>query len=129
MEIANVNSGILTSAALGVEETDEEKETRKTQEEKAKENNFQINKKDEKDTVEISKNDLSETATQEKANNYIKNIMFTANLTEESKTLLQRYMNTFDVAKFTKTYGPFATTAEISAAMYAVTSGLIKYQE
>ena len=37
--------------------------------------------------------------------------------------------NSIDVAKFIKSYGPFTTTAEISAALYAVTSGMVKRQE
>ena len=38
-------------------------------------------------------------------------------------------MATFDAARFIKMYGPFTSTAEISAAMYAVTSHMIKYQQ
>ena len=76
----------------------------------------------------MSGSDFGETDVETKANNYVQNIIATVNLTEESKALLQQYMATFDVAKFIKSYGPFTTTAEISAAMYAVTSGLIKIQ-
>ena len=77
-----------------------------------------------------SKDDeYSESEVEEKVQNYIQNILYTSNLTEASKAQLQQYLNTFDVAKFIKSYGPFNSTAEISAAMYAVTAGLIKRQE
>ena len=39
------------------------------------------------------------------------------------------YLNDFDAAAFIKSYGPFESVRDISAAMYAVTAGLIKYQE
>ena len=55
--------------------------------------------------------------------------MFTYNLTDESAAALQNYLNTFDVARFIKDYGPFTSTSEISAAMYAAVGSLIKQQE
>lgn len=55
--------------------------------------------------------------------------MFTTNLTDKSSAALQNYLNTFDVAKFIKNYGPFTSTAEISSAMYAAVGSLIKQQE
>ena len=76
-----------------------------------------------------SQDDYSESDVEEKAANYIQNIIASTNLTEASKAQLQQYLNSFDVAKFIKSYGPFTSTAEISAAMYAVTSGMIKRQE
>ena len=127
MEITNV-SGAYTSAAQAAEEVDE-KDPKKVEEEKAKEKTAETKKKEQKDTVELSSSDYDEADVEEKANNYVDNIISTMNLTDESKALLQQYMSTFDVAKFIKSYGPFTSTAEISAAMYAVTSGLIKLQQ
>ncbi len=126
MEINNV-SGAYTSAAK-VTETDDEKETKKAQEEEAKE--AKVGDKEEKDTIELSQDDdYGEDGIEEKANNYVANILANQNLTEESRALIQQYMSTFDAAKFIKMYGPFTTTAEVSAAMYAVTSHMIKYQQ
>ena len=127
MEITNV-SGAYTSAAQAAEEEDK-KDHKKVEEEKAKEKAAETKKKEQKDTVELSSSDYDEADVEEKANNYVDNIISTMNLTDESKALLQQYMSTFDVAKFIKSYGPFTSTAEISAAMYAVTSGLIKLQQ
>ncbi|MFQ8625160.1 MAG: hypothetical protein ACLSA2_01120 [Candidatus Gastranaerophilaceae bacterium] len=59
----------------------------------------------------------------------IQNILFVGGLTDEAETALTRYMNTFDAAKFIKSFGPFSSSSEISAAMYAVTAGMIKYQD
>lgn len=128
MEISGV-TGAYTSAAQGAEEIDEEKDPKKIAEEKAKEETAKTKKKDEKDKVELSGSDFDETDVETKANNYVQNILASVNLTEESKALLNQYMKTFDVTKFIKSYGPFTSTAEISAAMYAVTSGLVKHQD
>ena len=126
MEINNV-SGAYTSAAK-VTETDEEKETKKAQEEEAKE--AKVGEKDEKDTIEISQDDdYGESGIEEKAKNYVANILANTQLTDESRALIQQYMATFDAARFIKMYGPFTTTAEVFAAMYAVTSHMIKYQQ
>ena len=65
----------------------------------------------------------------DKVSNYIQNILASGNLTDASIAQLQQYLSTFDVAKFIKSYGPFNSTAEISAALYAVTSGMVKRQE
>ena len=73
--------------------------------------------------------DYDEDDVEEKATNYLKNIMFVTNLTDESSAALQNYLNTFDVADFIKKYGPFSSTAEISAAMYAAVGSMIKQQE
>lgn len=86
-------------------------------------------KKDEKDVAEFSKSDFDETDVEEKAENYIQNMIFSGNLTEESKALLENYLASFDVAKFIKMYGPFTSASEISAALYAATAGFIKHQE
>ena len=104
MEISGVSSKAYTSAAQGVDE-------------------------EEKDVTEFSSSDYGESDVEEKAQNYLKNILFVGNLTEESQTAIARYMNTFDVSKFIKSYGPFSSTAEISAGMYAATAGLIKHPQ
>lgn len=127
MEISGVSGSAYTSAAALVE--DEEK-LQKAKEEQASEESKKTEKQ-EGDKVELSSKDdeYSESEVEEKVQNYIQNILYTSNLTEASKAQLQQYLNTFDVAKFIKSYGPFNSTAEISAAMYAVTAGLIKRQE
>ncbi len=125
MEVNNV-SGAYTSAAK-ITETDDEKETKKTQEEDAKE--AKVSEKEEKDTVEFADDDYDETGVDEKARNYVANLIANPKLTEESRALIQQYMSTFDAARFIKMYGPFTTTAEVSAAMYAVTSHMVKYQQ
>ena len=124
MEISNV-SGAYTSSKIV--ETDDEKETKKTEEEEAKEQ--KVTEKEEKDSVEISSDDFDEESVEDKASNYVANIIANPKLTEESKAVIQQYMATFDAARFIKMYGPFTSTAEISAAMYAVTSHMIKYQQ
>lgn len=126
MEISGVSSKAYTSAAQGIEDDEELEET---QEEKAKEYGVSAKAAEEKDTTEFSSSDYSNDAVEEKAQNYLKNILFIGNLTEESKSALTQYMNSFDVAKFVKNYGPFASTSEISAAMYAATAGMIKHPE
>lgn len=126
MEITGVSSKAYTSAAAAVE--DDEK-LQKEQEEQTKEYGVSGAKKDEKDTTEFSSSSYDEADVQEKAENYLKNILFVGNLTDVSSAALQNYLNTFDIAKFIKSYGPFSSTSEITAAMYAATSGMIKYQE
>ena len=126
MEISGVSSKAYTSAAQGVEEDEELEEAK---DEKAKEYGVSAKATEEKDTTEFSSSDYSNDAVEEKAQNYLKNILFIGNLTDESKSALTQYMNTFDVAKFVKNYGPFASTSEISAAMYAATAGMIKHPE
>lgn len=128
MEISGV-TGAYTSAAQGVEEIIDEQDPKKIADEKAKEETAKTKKKEAKDTVELSGSDFDEAGVEEKANNYVKNILVSLNLTDESRALLNKYMATFDTAKFIKNYGPFNSTAEISAAMYAVTSGLIRRQD
>ncbi len=130
MEITGVSSKAYTSAAQGVEEEDELKETQEEQSsEKAKEYGVSSKEKEDKDVAQFSSSDYGESDVEEKAQNYLKNILFIGNLTEESQTAVARYMNTFDVSKFIKSYGPFSSTAEISAAMYAATAGLIKHPQ
>ena len=129
MEISGVSSKAYTSSAQGVEE---EEELQEAQEEQTKEYGVSAKEKkekEEKDVTEFSSSDYGESDVEEKAQNYLKNILFIGNLTEESQAAIANYMNTFDVAKFIKSYGPFASTSEISAAMYAVTAGMIKHPE
>ena len=123
MEINRVPSKAYTSSVSAIEEDEKQNEIQ-TQE-------FGITPQEEeqKDIVQISTSEFDENNVQEKVYAYIQNIIFTENLTEDSKNALDNYLNTFDVAKFIKMYGPFSSAAEISAAMYAVTSGMIKYQE
>lgn len=130
MEISGVSSKAYTSIAQGVDEeekVEEEQEEQSTQ--KAKEYGVSAKEKEDKDVTEFSSSDYGESDVEEKAQNYLKNILFVGNLTEESQTAIARYMNTFDVSKFIKSYGPFSSTAEISAAMYAATAGLIKHPQ
>ena len=126
MDITGVSSKAYTSAAQGAEE---EEKSEETQEQETKEYGVSKKKIEEKDVTEFSSSDYYESDIEEKAQNYLKNILFIGNLTEESQTAISRYMNTFDVAKFIKSYGPFSSTAEISAAMYAATAGMIKHPE
>lgn len=130
MEIFGVTSKAYTSAAAVAEEEDELQETQEENAaEEAKEYGVAAKEKQEKDVTQFSSSDYDEDDVEEKAINYLKNIMFTTNLTDESSVALHNYLNTFDVAKFIKNYGPFNSSAEISAAMYAATSGMIKQQQ
>ena len=123
MEISGVSKNVYTSAAAAIEE--DEKLT-KIQEEKTAEEAS----KDEGDMVMVSANDdFSESSVEEKASNYIQNLIATTLLTEESKAQIVNYLNNFDAQKFIRSYGPFSSTAEVSAALYAVTSGMVKRQE
>ena len=126
MEITGVSSKAYTSAAQGAEE---EEKLEEIEEQETKEYGVSKKKTEDKDVTEFSSSDYDESDVEEKAQNYLKNILFIGNLTEESQTAISRYMNTFDVAKFIKSYGPFSSTAEISAAMYAATAGMIKHPE
>ena len=126
MEISGVSSAY-TSAASAVEEEDKVQEEQATEE--TKEYSVTAKEKEEKDTTQFSSSDYDEKDVEEKATNYLKNIMFVTNLTDESSAALQNYLNTFDVADFIKKYGPFSSTAEISAAMYAAVGSMIKQQE
>lgn len=124
MEVNNV-SGAYTSASK-ITETEEDEELLVNEEEEEEET-----AEVENDTVELSQasTEYDEDEVEEKAKNYILNILTNPNLTSASAALLNEYMTTFDAAKFIRMYGPFTSTAEISAAMYAVTSGMIKYDE
>lgn len=126
MEITGVNTKAYTSASAAVEEDEELQETK---EEQTKEYGVSVKEKEEKDTTEFSSSDYDEADVEEKAENYLKNIIFVGGLTDSSAAAIQNYLNTFDVAKFIKDYGPFSSTSEISAAMYAAVGSLIKQQE
>lgn len=126
MEISGVSAKAYTSAAGAV---DEDEELKEAEEEKASQEASKTEKQ-EGDKVELSsKDEYSETDVEDKVSNYIQNILASGNLTDASIAQLQQYLSTFDVAKFIKSYGPFNSTAEISAALYAVTSGMVKRQE
>lgn len=126
MEISGVSAKAYTSAAGAV---DEDEELKEAEEEKASQESSKTEKQ-EGDKVELSsKDEYSETDVEDKVSNYIQNILASGNLTDASIAQLQQYLSTFDVAKFIKSYGPFNSTAEISAALYAVTSGMVKRQE
>lgn len=126
MEITGVNSKAYTSAAAAVEEDEELQEA---QEEQTKEYGVSVKEKEEQDKTEFSSSAYDEADVEEKAQNYLKNLIFVGGLTDASTAALQNYLNTFDVAKFIKDYGPFTSTAEISAAMYAAIGSMIKHQE
>lgn len=125
MEISGVSAKAYTSAAAAIEEDEELKENEETA---AK--NVATTEKNEADKVVISSfDDFSESAVEEKASNYIQNLIATTLLTEDSKAQIIEYLNNFDAAKFIRSYGPFSSTAEVSAALYAVTSGMVKRQD
>jgi len=126
MEISGVQAKAYTSAAAAV---DEDEKLREAEEEKASQEAVKT-EKNEGDKVQISaSDDFSQTSVEEKASNYIQNLIATTLLTEESKAQIVNYLNNFDAQKFIKTYGPFSSNAEVSAALYAVTSGMVKRQE
>lgn len=126
MEITGVSSKAYTSASAAV---DDEEELQETQEEESKEYGVSTKKTEEKDVAEFSSSEYDEDDVQEKAENYLKNLLFAGGLTDEFTAALQNYLNTFDVAKFIKDYGPFSSTSEISAAMYAAVGSMIKQQQ
>ena len=125
MEISGVSANMYTSAAAAIDEDEKMRE----EEEKTSQNAVTA-KKDNGDKIQISANDdFSEVSVEEKASNYIQNLIATTLLTEESKAQIVTYLNNFDAQKFIKSYGPFSSNAEVSAALYAVTSGMVKRQE
>ena len=126
MEITGVNSNAYTSATAAVDDDEKLKEAK---EEETKEYGVSVKEKEENDKAEFSSSDYDEADVKEKAENYLKNLIFVGGLTDASSAALQNYLNTFDVAKFIKDYGPFTSTSEISAAMYAAVGSLIKQQE
>ena len=124
MEITSATTAKAAYVKDLTEEDEEELEQQQAQEEEAA-----VTDKQETDQVAFSSKDLDEETVEEKAEGYIQNILIAANLTDASKTALQRYLQNFDVASFIKKYGPFESVRDISAAMYAVTAGLVKYKQ
>lgn len=124
MEITSATTAGKANYVKGLDEEEEEQQTQATAEE---ENAVQ---EAEPDKVTLTQDDTYDEATvEEKVNNYIQNFLANPRLTEEARVALQTYLNDFDAAAFIKSYGPFESTRDISAAMYAVTAGLVKYQE
>lgn len=124
MEITSATSSKATYVK-GLDDEEEENEEQQVQEEK----DTAVKSKDEGDQVSFASEDLDETTINDKVSGFIQNLIAASNITDASKAQLQQYLDTFDVAKFIKDYGPFESVRDISAAMYAVTSGLIKYKE
>lgn len=120
-----ITSATAKSAYVKGLDEEEENEEQEVQEEKEP----AVKSKDEGDKVSFASEDLDETKVSDKVTGFVQNLIVSANLTDASRAQLQRYLDTFDVAKFIKNYGPFESVRDISAAMYAVTSGLVKYQE
>lgn len=120
-------SGVSAKAYASV--LNEDEKMIKLQDEKVAEDTAKA-KKDERDMVMVSASeDFSANGVEEKASNYIQNLIATTLLTEESKAQIVEYLNNFDAEKFIRAYGPFSSTSEVSAALYAVTSGMVKRQE
>ncbi|MBR5555003.1 hypothetical protein IKU74_03210 [bacterium] len=120
-------SGVSAKAYASV--LNEDEKMTKPQDEKVAEDTAKA-KKDERDMVMVSASeDFSANGVEEKASNYIQNLIATTLLTEESKAQIVEYLNNFDAEKFIRAYGPFSSTSEVSAALYAVTSGMVKRQE
>ena len=124
MEITSATSS-KAAYVKGLDDEEEEKEEQQVQEEQ----DTAVKSKDEGDQVSFASEDLDETTVNDKVSGFIQNLIAASNITDASKAQLQQYLDTFDVAKFIKSYGPFESVRDISAAMYAVTSGLIKYKE
>ncbi|MBS5802494.1 MAG: hypothetical protein KIC80_05700 [Brachyspira sp.] len=124
MEITSATSS-KAAYVKGLDDEEEENEEQQVQEEK----DTAVKSKDEGDQVSFASEDLDETTVNDKVSGFIQNLIAASNITDASKAQLQQYLDTFDVAKFIKSYGPFESVRDISAAMYAVTSGLIKYKE
>ena len=121
MEITSATSS-KAAYVKGLDDEEEENEEQQVQEEK----DTAVKSKDEGDQVSFASEDLDETTVNDKVSGFIQNLIAASNITDASKAQLQQYLDTFDVAKFIKSYGPFESVRDISAAMYAVTSGLIK---
>lgn len=108
----------------GLTEEDEEEQ----EEQELQEKDTAVEDKQESDKVAFFAAELNESTIEEKARGYIQNLLVASNLTDQSRAELQRYLQSFDVSKFIKSYGPFESVRDISAALYAVTSGLVKYK-
>lgn len=125
MEITSATTSAKANYVKGLDE--EEEEEQQTQETAEEENAVA---EAEPDKVTLTQDDTYDEATvEEKVNNYIQNFLANPKLTDAARTALKTYLNDFDAAAFIKSYGPFESVRDISAAMYAATSGMIKYQE
>lgn len=125
MEITSATTSAKANYVKGLD--DEEEEEQQTQETAEEENAVA---EAEPDKVTLTQDDTYDEATvEEKVNNYIQNFLANPKLTDAARTALKTYLNDFDAAAFIKSYGPFESVRDISAAMYAATSGMIKYQE
>lgn len=125
MEITSATTSAKANYVKGLD--DEEEEEQQTQETAEEEDAVA---ETEPDKVTLTQDDTYDEATvEEKVNNYIQNFLANPKLTDAARTALKTYLNDFDAAAFIKSYGPFESVRDISAAMYAATSGMIKYQE
>lgn len=125
MEITSATTSAKANYVKGLD--DEEEEEQQTQQTAEEENAVA---EAEPDKVTLTQDDTYDEATvEEKVNNYIQNFLANPKLTDAARTALRTYLNDFDAAAFIKSYGPFESVRDISAAMYAVTAGMIKYQE
>ncbi len=122
-----IRSATTPAKANYVKGRDDEEEEQQAQETTAEENAVA---ETEPDKVTLTRDDNYDTANvEEKVNNYIQNFLANPKLTDAARAALKTYLNDFDAAAFIKAYGPFESARDISAAMYAVTAGLVKYQD
>ncbi|MBS6603365.1 MAG: hypothetical protein KH301_06380 [Brachyspira sp.] len=122
-----ITSATTPAKANYVKGRDDEEEEQQAQETTAEENAVA---ETEPDKVTLTRDDNYDTANvEEKVNNYIQNFLANPKLTDAARAALKTYLNDFDAAAFIKAYGPFESARDISAAMYAVTAGLVKYQD
>lgn len=125
MEITSATNAAKANYVKGLDDEDEEE----LQTQEAEEEENAVNET-EPDTVNLTQTDTYDEATvEEKVNNYIQNFLANPKLTDGARADLKLYLQNFDAADFIKSYGPFESVRDISAAMYAVTAGLVKYQE
>lgn len=125
MEITSATTSAKANYVKGLD--DEEEDEQQTQQTTTEENAVA---ETEPDKVTLTQDDTyNETTVEEKVNNYIQNFLANPKLTDAARTALKTYLNDFDAAAFIKSYGPFESARDISAAMYAVTAGLVKYQD
>ena len=92
MEINGVSSKAYTSASAAVEEEEELQETQEENAtEEAKEYGVATKQKEEKDTAEFSKTDYDESDVEEKASNFIQNILFVGGFADGAEKNIKRY--------------------------------------
>ena len=100
MEITSATS----SKAAYVKDLDDEEEENEEQQVQ-EEQDTAVKSKDEGDQVSFASEDLDETTVNDKVSGFIQNLIAASNITDASKAQLQQYLDTFDVAKFIKSYG------------------------